>query len=892
MTSSSTPSWPQPDKGQIRRFLELLGKPQGIRLRAFFHSSDPRKAGDSGRKGSGGPALIEQWQLEGRGIYLVINDGGDSDHEITDCRALFCEWDDRPAEWQRTAWRDLGLPQPTMQVATGGKSIHSYWVLREPLPPDRWRDLQRRLLDHAEADRSLKNPSRVMRLPGCWYMRPGDQPGEMVRIIEDSGHRYSAAEIEDCLPPPPEPRPIPAPARPLEGVALPQLLSRELEQLVEQGAPEGRRNDACFSVAAGALAIAEAAAAAGLQVDGTPGDVVLAFASRCSPPLPEREALACLRSAESNPRSPDPGWPERLRWQLNRQAGQLQPSSQRPPATQEAVPQPSAQPPREPVTAAEKIADLRALAVKLQADRVGFAERLPTLRHRAGEIGLTIRDGELQGLLVAARRERLGVDGLLGPGARLDMTPERWAWRGLLMRGCLNLLVALPKQGKTSLLISLIGAWHHGAESFLDRELIGPCPPVLLIGTDQGQADWGQMLQAAGLVDSAGVLLEPVVGFAHSGRPVHLDPEGIDKIAEYAQRHPGLLVVIDSLAACIAPLGLKEESPEIAMPVEELMEQLEPHGATVVLIHHASKGRAGESASSASRGSTALPAVASQILKLAPANPNNPRDARRLLTTEGRGGSPQALVIERAGADWLLHGGAEDLERERQQAEAIDKLNDRQADAFDLLRDRWADHQQLTTAADLAAALGLEMKDAQGIALRVLKQLERKGLAQRTRLPDLLGARGAYAFAPTTDTQLSPSRGALKNSVGSAGCVGSEAPLHEDPDREEERNPCIDPTTDTTDTTDSKNESPTRGGPRVSVVVSAGVSVVDARPTSTTEWVRLALRELRIAPHPAMASRVLSWLAQLPEPPVCARSAVSAALMRLQEEDEPPAAAA
>lgn len=826
MNTASQAVWPNPDVDQIRRFLVLIGKPQGTsRLRSFFPSGDPRKDGDPGRKGAGRPALIEEWQAEGRGVYIVINDNGDKDQEITACRALFCEWDDRPLEWQIQAWQELGLPEPTMQVSTGGKSIHNYWVLREPLPPERWRDLQRRLLEHADADPSLKNPSRVMRLPGCWYMQPNNQPGELVQIVHESGQSYSAAELEACLPELPGPQPTPAPAsRGLvqeQGVPLTQLLPRDLEQLAEQGAQEGSRNDNCFRLAAGALAIAEAATAAGLKADGTPEQVLLAFASRCSPPLPEQEALGVLRSAESESRSPDPGWPERLRWQLNRQAGHRQLSSQQQPATQEEPPQLTSKPTREPVTAAEKIADLQQLAAELQAARVGFAERLPTLRHRAGEMGLPIRDLELLGLLAAARRQRLGVNGLLGPGAVLDMSPEHWAWSGLLLRGCLNMLVALPKQGKTSLLVSLISAWRHGAKTFLDRELIGPCPPVLLIGTDQGQADWGRMLQASGLVDENGRILPPIVGLAHSGRPVHLDPEGIDTIAEKAQQHPGLLVVIDSLSACISPLGLKEESPEIAMPVAELMEQLEPHGATVVLIHHASKGRAGDSATSASRGSTALPALASQILKLAPAAPSNPRDNRRVLTTEGRGGSPQALVIERDDSTWLLHGGMDALEQERQQEQIINRLTQKQADVFDLLRERWRDREQQTTAADAVQALGLTGQDPQGAVLQTLRQLERKGLAQSSRLPGHFGRRGANAYRPKTETLPMPSRGALQNHLSSLGCIGSESLTREDPDTEEQSKPCIHRFTETSEATEMKSESPVRGGENISVVPSA-----------------------------------------------------------------------
>jgi hypothetical protein len=470
------------------------------------------------------------------------------------------------------------------------------------------------------------------------------------------------------------------------------------------------------------------------------------------------------------------------------------------------------------ITAAQKLQALQQQAIKLQADRVPFADRLPTLRHKAQELIINVRDAELIGMLTAARRRRLGTDGLLGPGARLDLTPEPWACAGLILRGCLNLLVALPKQGKTSLIVALIAAWHHRAGAFLDRPLQGPCPPVLLIGTDQGQADWGRLLQPAGLVDEQGTILPPIIGLAHAGQPVHLDPEGIDLIADYAQQHPGLFVLIDSLAACIAPLGLKEESPEVAMPVAELMEQLEPHGATVVLIHHASKGRAGEGATSASRGSTALPALASQILKLGPASAGNPQDRRRVLSTEGRGSSPLALVIEREDSGWLVHGGIETLEREQDQAATISKLNDRQADCLELVQERWQEDLQRTTASDVVAGLAIKGKDAHNAAFRTLKQLERKGLVEAIRQADEFGCRGAYAYWPTTGALQALPRELQKNTACSAGSACSDALACEDPERNDYLKRRNDPTTGTTGTTGTKNGSPTRGAERVPVV--------------------------------------------------------------------------
>jgi hypothetical protein len=186
---------------EIRAFMRALNKPaESTRLRAFFPSGHPFKAGDSGRKAAPTRAIVEEWQAEGRGVYVVINDGGDTDSEITTCRAIFCEWDDRPKDWQISAWQDLNLPEPTLQVDTGGKSIHSYWVFADPIAPEQWRSLQRRLLEHSDADRTLKNPSRVMRLPGTYHIGPDGTVGEQVSIIHQSDAYYTPEQLDACLP--------------------------------------------------------------------------------------------------------------------------------------------------------------------------------------------------------------------------------------------------------------------------------------------------------------------------------------------------------------------------------------------------------------------------------------------------------------------------------------------------------------------------------------------------------------------------------------------------------------------------------------------------------------------------------------------------------------------
>lgn len=189
------------DFTEARRFIALLGKPAGtIRLRAFLHRDHPDKPNDKGRKGGARKPLIKQWQEEGRGVYVVINDGGDTNADITACRAFFAEWDDRPREWQLTAWQELKLPEPTFQINTGGKSIHSYWVLADPITPQHWELVQARLLDYCDADRSIKNSSRVMRLPGSYYAKADGSLGDMCRMVFSAGQRYSVADIEAALP--------------------------------------------------------------------------------------------------------------------------------------------------------------------------------------------------------------------------------------------------------------------------------------------------------------------------------------------------------------------------------------------------------------------------------------------------------------------------------------------------------------------------------------------------------------------------------------------------------------------------------------------------------------------------------------------------------------------
>ena len=84
------------DKNEWRLFLKALNKKKDtVRLRAFFPKGHFLKDSDRGKKSHADLDWITQCQTEGRGVYIVVNDGGDTDSSITHCKAFFCEWDDR-----------------------------------------------------------------------------------------------------------------------------------------------------------------------------------------------------------------------------------------------------------------------------------------------------------------------------------------------------------------------------------------------------------------------------------------------------------------------------------------------------------------------------------------------------------------------------------------------------------------------------------------------------------------------------------------------------------------------------------------------------------------------------------------------------------------------------
>jgi len=186
---------PAYDREQVLLHLQLLRKdPANTRYRAIWpERKDKIPARTVPLTGS----AIQDAVTQGFNSYLVVGDGGDSDNEIHSLNAIFGEWDDGDLDWQIGAWEACGLPQPSFQLTTGGKSIHHYWVFHSPVDVATWTELQARLIALAGFDTTNRNPSRVMRLAGC----PHQKTGGMARIIDVTGEIYDPGQMRALLPP-------------------------------------------------------------------------------------------------------------------------------------------------------------------------------------------------------------------------------------------------------------------------------------------------------------------------------------------------------------------------------------------------------------------------------------------------------------------------------------------------------------------------------------------------------------------------------------------------------------------------------------------------------------------------------------------------------------------
>ncbi|HAT4191574.1 TPA: DNA primase [Clostridium perfringens] len=167
------------DLREARRFLECFCKGEGsensygrINIRIF---SDKKGSGFKGKNLSfnmkdfqSKSKVLMAHNEANRGIFFVVNSGGNSDRKINKINAQFFECDTLSLEEQLENISKFPL-EPSIIVQTK-KSLHVYFLIKNG-KVEKFRDIQKKLAKHFNGDGSCINESRVMRVPGFYHCK-------------------------------------------------------------------------------------------------------------------------------------------------------------------------------------------------------------------------------------------------------------------------------------------------------------------------------------------------------------------------------------------------------------------------------------------------------------------------------------------------------------------------------------------------------------------------------------------------------------------------------------------------------------------------------------------------------------------------------------------------
>jgi RecA-family ATPase len=174
-------------------------------------------------------SFIERWDQPGRGLYFCIGTirPGAKPSKRGSYRTKQNIWR-VPAlpidiDWCREP--PYGNPQaiaigmleraavPPQLTVLSGRGLHAYWLLEQPLEPERFaaaESMLRRLIQRFGSDPAVSDVSRLMRLPGTTNSKYGDERPAMIAKNHSDG-RVSWAELEELTA---EPAETPAPEAP------------------------------------------------------------------------------------------------------------------------------------------------------------------------------------------------------------------------------------------------------------------------------------------------------------------------------------------------------------------------------------------------------------------------------------------------------------------------------------------------------------------------------------------------------------------------------------------------------------------------------------------------------------------------------------------------------
>jgi hypothetical protein len=409
---------------------------------------------------------------------------------------------------------------------------------------------------------------------------------------------------------------------------------------------------------------------------------------------------------------------------------------------------------KKPLTVADKIAALRKAAQGMVEDRqIAEPDWQLHLKHLALELDLNASHADISRWIGEAKAHRDGRIEVLRPDTKLNTRPIPWLWQGIIQKQAVNLIHALPKCGKTRLMLGALSAWIHGTDMYLGREINQGAESLLIVGPDQPETVWAEVLRDYQLLDDTGHMHKRIVGLVPSGANFALTEVGIRLIEDMARENPGLVILLDSYQRSIGPMGLDENRPDAAVPLTALMEAIAPHHATLIVIHHSNKSGSDGSVSAGARGSSALTAVPDQLIRLKPfqktEDDGSPKEIE--LETVGRAGRPvrELIQLENDGRTWVSLGSPSKRRKQLENEKRAEGMTDLQREVMDALVTAWLEDKTALTAKEVLEAIGRDPNTERTYAHGWMKALELKGWVAQAADRPAVGGRPQKQYKPT-----------------------------------------------------------------------------------------------------------------------------------------------
>lgn len=142
-------------------------------------------------------ASLQHYNQQGYGIFANVSAMDGTGHHLENVsyiRAHCVDLDNQSAavNFDRAA---QSQPTPTFAVNSSPGKFHVYWVVQPYVGNDRFQNLQRRLRQFFDGDRSIIDASRVLRVPGTYHQKNPSQP-HLVTFQALGGYGQQSIPVE------------------------------------------------------------------------------------------------------------------------------------------------------------------------------------------------------------------------------------------------------------------------------------------------------------------------------------------------------------------------------------------------------------------------------------------------------------------------------------------------------------------------------------------------------------------------------------------------------------------------------------------------------------------------------------------------------------------------